>query len=219
MVSQIASNDASRPPIIQIGNTQETRPQPQNQTAQTSSRPMPEAATNSGNGRELVRPHAGHVEQVKTGSSEHDSDKPAESITGSPKGPIPIQFGVVREAPAPTYKFEEEEEAEDFEEEEEYELPGASPQAHRGAQLKLDELKEQRGTSAASAERLVVLQNVAGSQINEEQMRSLLQGVWGINARKKLKAVQAEALISWAKEDFFQEEVDAVLALLKESEE
>jgi hypothetical protein len=61
-----------------------------------------------------------------------------------------------------------------------------------------------------------VLHNVAGSQISDEQLQQLLQGLWATTMEKKLKVDQVEALISWAKEDDFVSEADAVLALLEE---
>ena len=57
-----------------------------------------------------------------------------------------------------------------------------------------------------------------GEQISEEQLQKLLQAAWGITTRKKLKLAQIEKLISWAKEDFFVEEVEAILALIAEGE-
>ena len=82
------------------------------------------------------------------------------------------------------------------------------------ARIKLDELKEVRGTSLASQGRLTVLQNVLNSQISDQQLQRLIQHIWGVTSVKKLKVDQIEALISWAKEDFFVEEVEAVLALI-----
>jgi hypothetical protein len=45
-------------------------------------------------------------------------------------------------------------------------------------------------------------------------LQRLTQSVWGVTGVKKLKVEQVEALISWAKEDYFVEEVEAVLALI-----
>ncbi len=64
--------------------------------------------------------------------------------------------------------------------------------------------------------RLQVLHNVAGSQLSSEQLQALIEGVWNVTSVKKLKVDQAEALISWAKEDDFVIEAEAVLALLEE---
>jgi hypothetical protein len=113
------------------------------------------------------------------------------------------------------YKFDEEEDEEDelpLEEEDD------NVQKMAMARIKLDELKEVRGTSAANPARLAVLHNVVNSQIDDEQIQRLIQAAWGATSVKKLKVDQAEALISWAKEDYFVEEVDAVLALIDEEE-
>ncbi len=113
------------------------------------------------------------------------------------------------------YKFDEEEDEEDelpLEEEDD------NDQIMAMARIKLDELKEVRGTSAANPARLAVLHNVVNSQIADEQIQRLIQAAWGATSVKKLKVDQAEALISWAKEDYFVEEVDAVLTLIDEEE-
>ncbi len=121
---------------------------------------------------------------------------------------IPIKDDMIRDAPRRAYKFDEEDEELAEEKEEE------SEEQRVIARLKLDELKEVRGTSLASSGRLMVLQNVLNSQISEEQLQHLTQSVWGVTSVKKLKVDQVEALISWAKEDFFVEEVESVLALI-----
>ncbi len=82
------------------------------------------------------------------------------------------------------------------------------------ARIKLDELKEVRGSSLASQGRLTALQNVLNQQISDQQLEYLIEQVWGVPGLKKLKVDQIEALISWAKEDYFVEEVDAVMALI-----
>lgn len=139
---------------------------------------------------------------------------PARSAPGALAGPanipvIPIKDDMVRDAPRRIYKFDEELEEEKQEEREEQRVM---------ANLKLDELKEVRGTSFASPGRLTVLQNVLNSQISEEQLQRLVQDAWGVTSVKKLKVDQVEALISWAKEDYFVEEVEAVLAIIEGEE-
>jgi hypothetical protein len=109
------------------------------------------------------------------------------------------------------YKFDEEEDELPLEEDD-------NDQKMAMARIKLDELKEVRGTSAANPARLAVLHNVVNSQIADEQIQRLIQAAWGATSVKKLKVDQAEALISWAKEDYFVEEVDAVLTLIDEEE-
>jgi hypothetical protein len=85
------------------------------------------------------------------------------------------------------------------------------------ARSKLDELRESQGAVTANAGRLLALNNVAISQVTEEQLQELVDGVWGISSLKKLKVDQVEALISWAKlEDDFAEQVEAVLVVLEE---
>jgi hypothetical protein len=137
----------------------------------------------------------------------------ARPVPGALDGPanipvIPIKDEMIREAPRRVYKFDEEDEELEEEKEEENEKQRVI------ARIKLDELKEVRGASLASQGRLTVLQNVLNSQISEEQLQHLIQSVWGVTSVKKLKVDQVEALISWAKEDYFVEEVEATLALI-----
>jgi len=140
---------------------------------------------------------------------EAQSIPPARPVPGALHGPanipvIPIKDEMIREAPRRVYKFDEEDEAKEEENEEQRVI----------ARIKLDELKEVRGTSLASQGRLTVLQNVLNSQISDQQLQHLIEHVWGVTSVKKLKVDQIEALISWAKEDYFVEEVEAVLALI-----
>ncbi len=135
------------------------------------------------------------------------------NFAGSPKAPIPIQLGTVRDLSPRSYKFEEEEDDDD-----EYELPEDEDTIAVRAQFKLDELKGIRGSNAVSAERLTVLNNVVDSQVSEEQLQQVMQAAWGTTVKKKLKGTQVEKLISWAKEDDFALEVEAMLTLLAEEE-
>jgi hypothetical protein len=121
---------------------------------------------------------------------------------------IPIRDDMVRDAPKTEYRFDEEDE--DLQEEKEEE----NEEQRVIASIKLDELKEIRGTSPASQGRLTVLQNVLNSQISDQELHHLIEYVWGVTSEKKLKVDQVEALISWAKEDNFLEEVEAALALI-----
>jgi len=141
------------------------------------------------------------------------SKPPASPMPGALHGPanipvIPIKDEMIREAPRRVYKFDEEDEELQEEKEEE------NGEQRVIARIKLDELKEVRGTSLASQGRLTVLQNVLNSQISDQQLQRLIQHIWGVTSVKKLKVDQIEALISWAKEDFFVEEVESVLALI-----
>lgn len=155
---------------------------------------------------------------VSEPQAEPEGEQPREpeagvDFAGSPRAPIPIQLGVVRDIVPRSYKFEEEEEEEDFE------LPDEEDPDRGVAQKKLEELKGTRGNNAASAERLTVLNNVIDSQVSEQQLQKILQTAWGITNKKKLKNAQVEALISWAKEDFFVEEAEAMLRLIEEGEQ
>lgn len=146
-------------------------------------------------------------------SQSPQSKPPASSRPDVLHGPanipvIPINDEMIREAPRKLYKFDEEDEELQEEKEEEDE------ERRVIARIKLDELKEVRGTSPASQARLTVLQNVLNQQISDQQLDYLIEEVWGVTGVKKLKVDQVEALISWAKEDFFVEEVEAVLALI-----
>jgi hypothetical protein len=141
---------------------------------------------------------------------------PVRPAPGALAGPahipvIPIRDEMVREAPK-VFKFDEE--VEEIEEEEG--MKGEEQTAI--ARIKLDELKEVRGASVASPGRLMVLQNVLNSQISDEQLQRIIQSAWGATSVKKLKVDQVEALISWAKEDYFLDEVEAVLDLIDEEE-
>lgn len=137
----------------------------------------------------------------------------ADVLTGPANIPvIPINDEMIREAPGKVYKFDEEDEELQEEKEEDNEEQRVM------AGIKLEELKEVRGTSPASQGRLTVLQNVLNQQISDQQLDYLIEHVWGVNSVRKLKVDQVEALISWAKEDFFVEEVEAVLALINGEE-
>ena len=125
--------------------------------------------------------------------------------------------------PAPTFDEEvgpdeSNEDEETFDDLEDLELPHElSPFVLERARDKLSELRESQGAATASAGRLQALNNVAVSQVTEEQLQELAGGVWNINSLKKLKVDQVEALISWAKmEDDFAEQVEAVLVVLEE---
>ncbi|MGH2506364.1 MAG: hypothetical protein ACRDHZ_02960, partial [Ktedonobacteraceae bacterium] len=156
--------------------------------------------------------HTPLPEALRTEEPRHDLEAGV-NFAGSPKAPIPIRLGTVRDLPPRSYKFEEEEDtAED-------ELPSDEETAQLRAQIKIDELKEVHGSNPASAERLTVLYNVIDTQVSETQLQQLMQRVWGAATKKKLKGPQVEKLISWAKEDNFAAEVEALLGLLAEGEE
>ncbi len=81
-----------------------------------------------------------------------------------------------------------------------------------------DKLKESRGTSTASEQRLRAMHNVVNDQVSDEQLLQIIDGVWGVNAFKKLKSDQVEALISWAKKDEFINEAELVIMLIQEGQ-
>ena len=122
----------------------------------------------------------------------------------------------------PPYRFDEEDDLEEdadlaFDDGDESEArPELSAEELLKARNIISKMKDVHGSSAASPGRLTVLQNVVGSQISQEQLQELMQAFWGTTTAKKLKADQVEELISWAKEDEFVEEVEAVLILLEE---
>ncbi len=135
-----------------------------------------------------------------------------------------ITNAVVRDVP-PTYFTEEidldggEEDAIDLGSDEGIEfLPELTDQEREIAQELFDKLKEARGSSAASDARLRVLRNVVGDQVTDDQLLQIADAVWGVNAFKKLKSDQVEALISWAKQDDFINEVEMVIMLIQEGQ-
>ena len=141
---------------------------------------------------------------------------PAPSASAGLDGPanipvFPLRDNALREVPR-SYKFDEEdeepEEAASGNDEDENSMSDTM------ARIKVDDLKEIRGTAAASQGRLTVLHTLLDSQISDTQFQQLIEGLWNINSDKKLKQDHVEALISWAKEDYFEDEVRAVLAVL-----
>ncbi|MBV8694751.1 MAG: hypothetical protein JO183_04595 [Ktedonobacteraceae bacterium] len=116
--------------------------------------------------------------------------------------------------------FDEEIDVEEDQKEAELEdldlLDELTPQQRIRAKELLDKFHESRGPTVVSSGRLQVLNNVIGTQISPEQLQQLAQGIWGVASIKKLKVDQVEVLISWAKEDDFLPDVEAVLAVLEE---
>jgi hypothetical protein len=121
----------------------------------------------------------------------------------------------------PAHGFDEEidgnEELEDLDEFDNLSLSSEiSPERLGRARDKISALRGMQGATVASAARLQVLRNAADDEVTTEQLQQLVAGVWNIQALKKLKVDQVEALISWAKEDYFLDEVEAVLIVLEE---
>lgn len=153
-----------------------------------------------------------------------------------PKQPIPFRPAggkiedsranpkVVRESPAAYFDEEDDEHDSDIGDEldellddgDEEEQQGLTPQERVQASSLVSRLRESQGVATVNPARLKVLGNVTDGQIDEAQLVDLIQGLWGITATKRLKVDQAEALISWAKEDDFQNEAEIVLLFLEE---
>lgn len=131
-------------------------------------------------------------------------------------GPDPVDeenpFG---NAPIPIFDEEIDPEEEDFAEPLDDVSP-LNPSSRNRAKAIVDKLREARGATVVNPGRLQVLHNVISDQINEEQLLTLIHRLWGVSILKRLKVDQVEALIYWAKEDDFVNEVDAVLALFEE---
>lgn len=111
----------------------------------------------------------------------------------------------------PDEEGESSEELEDLDESRELTIP-----ERVRARTLISRLRESRGATTVNAARLQVLDNVIGDQISKEALHDLVAGLWEVQVLKKLKVDQVEALISWAKEDDFVNEVEAVLLLLEE---
>jgi hypothetical protein len=119
-------------------------------------------------------------------------------------------------APIPIFDEEIDPEEEDFAEPLDAFSSSLTPSSRSRAKAIVDKLRESRGATVVSAGRLQAMHNVIGDQISEEQLLTLIHGLWGVSILKRLKVDQVEALIYWAKEDDFVNEVDTVLALLEE---
>ena len=116
--------------------------------------------------------------------------------------------------PAPV-RFDEEEDLE--EDLEDFHLPREfTLQQLEYARSKINELRESQGPSIVSQQRLQALANVISDNSTQEQLQELIMSIWNVSTLKKLKKDQVEALISWAKQDDFVDEVGAVLAVLEE---
>jgi len=145
-------------------------------------------------------------------SPKQPSPAASPTLDGPANIPVfPLPGNTLREVPR-SYKFDEEDE--DAEEAQSSTDEDESGMSNALARIKVDELKDIRGTAAASPGRLTVLHNLLDSQISDTQFQQLIEGLWNINSDKKLKQDHVEALISWAKEDYFEDEVRAVLVVI-----
>jgi hypothetical protein len=186
------------------------------------------------NGQRAER--AERIERVGSGErSDERPSKPDAHGTSTSKQPIPFRPAttkaeepranakMLREPPA-YFDEEDDERDEDIEDEldellddgDEDEPHSLTPQERVQASSLVSRLRESQGVAAVSPMRLKVLSNVIGDQLTEMQLADIVEGVWGIPSTKRLKVDQAEALISWAKEDDFQNEAEIVLMFLEE---
>lgn len=193
---------------------------PQRETGQPARPGAPQstnAAQQAGTAQRSPAPPPTPPSRASTSSSQPSQPPQMEGPANIPV--YPLREDRVRES-ARVYKFDEEdEEQEDLEGED---AGGDTATKEEGsmseamARIKIDELRDMRGTTGANPGRLVVLHNLLDSQISDEQFLHLIEGLWNTVSDKKLKQDQVEALISWAKEDYFEDEVRAVLAVLNE---
>ncbi|MGH2493254.1 MAG: hypothetical protein ACRDIV_00955 [Ktedonobacteraceae bacterium] len=136
------------------------------------------------------------------------------ALDGPPNIPVfPLPGHTLREVPR-AYKFDEEDEEAEDAQSDNNTGEDENSMSDTLARIKIDDLKDIRGTAAVSPARLIVLHNLLDSQISDTQFQQLIEGLWNINSDKKLKQDHVEALISWAKEDYFDDEVRAVLAVM-----
>src|SRR5579884_3160879 len=136
---------------------------------------------------------------------------------GQASYPIPIVFDEEDDESEQDLDFDEDED-EDEEQEESFGAGVGLSAAHRGSVEDIvSRLRESGGTTPVSASRLKVLHNVVDGQLKPEQLQALVRGVWGAASEKKLKSDQAEALISWGKQDDFVAEAEMLLAHFEEN--
>jgi hypothetical protein len=205
----------------EAGGGAETRPGSGNNNNATSRPPALGTANAQASGTNKSTPAPASTPPASTPAS----SPPAPSRAGGPtrattseSGRPPLELVVREKGPA----FDEEVDPEDEDELEDLEdfdddIPQELSDEERAvAESKLHRLRESRGAATANERRLHVLDNLVNSQISEEQLLELIQGVWSIQTLKKLKVDQVEELISWAKEDDFVSEVEAVLLVLEE---
>ncbi|MBO0780384.1 MAG: hypothetical protein J2P37_16280 [Ktedonobacteraceae bacterium] len=188
-------------------------------TPPSSSPPAPPAATDNPGTRQSEQRLSGLDPTLR------EKLRPASTLPPPRSAPIPVideEDDDLEEDDGEYYvtptSFNEEVdlEDEDLEEGDDEEGSGLSGALRERGWTVIDRLREARGNTTANAARLQVLRNVIDGQIGGEQLQELIEGIWGVTVTKKLKVDQLEALISWAKEDDFVSEVDAVLRLLEE---
>ncbi len=141
--------------------------------------------------------------------------------------PVSSPAPIIREQPRFEEEDEEDEDLPDFtdldDEDEEEEMPGLVANELRGegrdrVRSRLAQLRSIQGKDKVSKERTSVLKNVT-HELDSEERRTLIQGIWGPDATRTLRVEQAEALISWGKEDDFSKEAQEMLKILAEEKE
>jgi hypothetical protein len=217
------SSSSPRPPAPSASTNQARPAMPASssppQTPSPSRPPLPSAPQReTGQPSSPAAPQRPSVPPPARPSSSSSSPSPpslSPDLAGPPNIPVyPLREGALREA-GRVYKFDEEDEEQEGQDaaaakEEEGSMSEAM------ARIKIDELRDLRGAAAANPGRLVVLHNLLDSQISDEQFLQLIERLWNTVSDKKLRQDQVEALISWAKEDYFEDEVRAVLGVLNE---
>lgn len=161
------------------------------------------------------------LKPLSTATGPGSSSSPGTASTSSTSNtPIDLSTRRAVNDQRPTYRFDEEDDLDEdsrFDDLDDSEArPALSADERLRARTILSKMKDIRGSAASSEGRLKVLHNVISTQVTPEQLQQLLQAFWGTNTPKKLKADQVEELISWAKEDEFANEVEAVLTVLEE---
>lgn len=218
-----APSQSSRPPATPTpaGPRRETGPK---NTQASASSPAPDST-----GRQPAPSPAPAARPASSGAA---PPSPSSSLAGPANIPVyPLRDHTVREG-GRAYRFDEEEEEEEQGSVGEVGNAGKAGQAGSAdagstdedtdgmssalARIKIDDLRAIHGNTTASPGRINVLHNVLGDQISDDQFQELLERIWRTSSDKKLKQEQVEALISWAKEDYFEDEVRAVLAVLSE---
>lgn len=190
---------------------------------QKSPAPAPSVPAPSAPATPAPRPARPEVEQQTRSTTVTQASQAHQA----PARTRPAAEGPVVAENRPPLRFEEEDDLPDlddidFEEEDEDEEPpepymaelaGAGKERARG---RIERLRAVKSTMKAGADRMRVLINITDTQISNEQLRQLFRDIWGLANPKTAKGEQVEALISWAKEDAFVEEVEDVLALIEE---
>jgi hypothetical protein len=202
-----------------------TPQQPQNQSQQASTvreaRPVvsPPVSNNTSSAPPPAPPSPSTASKSQDEAIDEILTKPALGALEDPeqeRGMNVIDLRVSQPV-QPARGFDEEDDLEDLDEADNLSLaPEISPEQLNSAREKINALREMQGATVASAARLQALRNAADDEVSDEQLQELAVGIWNIQTLKKLKKDQVEALISWAKEDYFLDEAEAVLMVLEE---